>query len=132
RTILAIFCVAVGVMAIVALQLVGQMINNAFTSNVRDTNRSDIAVWANSQPFKQGDLSFFDRLKSDGTITSYTPRINSSGSTKITTSLNQTFTVEAIDPQTFPVVTPPTFTTPSDGKFSALLTNNQAVVTQSF
>ena len=44
RTVLAIFCVAVGVMAIVALQLVGQMINNAFTSNVRDANGGDIAV----------------------------------------------------------------------------------------
>ena len=31
RTILAVFCVAVGVMAIVSLQLVGQMINGAFT-----------------------------------------------------------------------------------------------------
>ncbi len=29
RTLLALFCVAVGVMAIVALQLVGSMINNA-------------------------------------------------------------------------------------------------------
>jgi putative ABC transport system permease protein len=132
RTILAIFCVAVGVMAIVALQLVGQMINNAFTSDVRDANGGDIAVSANSQPFKQSDLSFFDKLKSDGTITSYTPIITSSGSTAITTSLRQTFTVEAVDPQTFPVVTPPTFTAPSDGKFSALLTNNQVVVTQSF
>ena len=41
RTILAVFCVAVGVMAIVALQLVGQMINNAFTGNVRDANGGD-------------------------------------------------------------------------------------------
>ena len=44
RTILAVFCVAVGVMAIVSLQLVGQMINNAFTGNVRDANGGDIAV----------------------------------------------------------------------------------------
>lgn len=44
RTLLAIFCVAVGVMAIVALQLVGLMINTAFNSNIRDANGGDIAV----------------------------------------------------------------------------------------
>src|ERR1700724_4592296 len=63
RTLLAIFCVAVGVMAIVALQLVGLMINNAFTSNVRDANGGDIAVRSENQSFTQDDLSFFDQLK---------------------------------------------------------------------
>ncbi len=68
RTILAIFCVAVGVMAIVALQLVGEMINGALTGNVRDANGGDIAVTSESAPFKQSDLSFFDRLRSNGTM----------------------------------------------------------------
>lgn len=63
RTVLALFCVAVGVMAIVALQLVGLMINNAFTSNVRDANGGDIAVTSNNQPFNGDDLKFFDTLK---------------------------------------------------------------------
>jgi cell division protein FtsX len=36
RTLLAIFCVAVGVMAIVSLQLVGNMVNNGLTANVRE------------------------------------------------------------------------------------------------
>lgn len=58
RTILAIFCVAVGVMAIVSLQLVGQMINSAFTSNVREANGGDIAVSSPTIPFKQSDLAF--------------------------------------------------------------------------
>ena len=35
RTILAVFCVAVEVKPIVALYLVGLMVNNALTSNVR-------------------------------------------------------------------------------------------------
>src|SRR2546421_1268223 len=80
RTILAIFCVAVGVMAIVSLQLVGQMVNNALTSNVRDANGGDIAVTSQTAPFKQKDLTFFDNLKSNGTITGYTPSINVNGS----------------------------------------------------
>ncbi|MFL5652772.1 MAG: ABC transporter permease [Ktedonobacteraceae bacterium] len=128
RTILAVFCVAVGVMAIVSLQLVGQMINNAFTGNVRDANGGDIAV-ASQTPFKQSDLAFFDKLKSNGTITAYTPTISSSASTSLANSA-QSFTLEVVNPSSFPVVTPPTFKSPSDGKVSTLLTNNQVVVDQ--
>jgi putative ABC transport system permease protein len=50
RTILAIFCVAVGVMAIVGLQLVGYMLQNSLTTNTRDTNGGDIAISAQSMP----------------------------------------------------------------------------------
>src|SRR6184192_1711557 len=129
RTILALFCVAVGVMAIVSLQLVGQMINRAFTSNIRDANGGDISVTSQT-PFKQSDLAFFDKLKSNGTITAYTPTISSSASTSLANSA-QSFTLEVVNPSSFPVVTPPTFKSPSDGKVSTLLTNNQVVVDQS-
>src|SRR5947209_18826747 len=118
RTVLAIFCVAVGVMAIVSLQLVGQMINNALTSNVRDANGGDIAVTAQTAPFKQSDLAFFDRLKSNGTITGYTPSINVNGSIGLAASVTQSFSLQVVDPNTFPVVTAPTFKTPADGKIS--------------
>src|SRR5205085_5124541 len=117
-------------MAIVSLQLVGQMINNAFTSNIRDANGGDIAVSSESAPFKQSDLSFFDNLKSNGTITNYTPLITTDGSIGLAASVTQSFTLEAVDPASFPVVTPPTFKTPTDGKLSTLLTNNQIVVDQ--
>src|SRR5579875_2427302 len=63
RTLLALFCVAVGVMAIVALQLVGLMINNALTSNVRDANGGDIAVSAQTEPLTQSALLFLDHQK---------------------------------------------------------------------
>src|SRR5580700_1822080 len=69
RTVLAVFCVAVGVMAIVALQLVGYMLQNSFTANVRDTNGGDVAVTAQSVPLSESNLSFFAQLKSNGTIT---------------------------------------------------------------
>lgn len=128
RTVLAVFCVAVGVMAIVALQLVGQMINNAFTTNVRNANGGDIAVTSQSAPFKQSDLTFFDKLKSNGTITNYTPLINADGSIGLAGSITQSFTLQVVDPNSFPVVTPPTFQTPTDGKLAHLLTNNQVVV----
>jgi putative ABC transport system permease protein len=131
RTLLAIFCVAVGVMAIVALQLVGLMINNAFNSNVRDANGGDIAVRAQNEPFKQSDLAFFDQLKKEGTIQNYTPVINVQGSTgKL--SLRESFTVRVVDPAVYPVVTPPTFTAPTDGKIVDLLKNNQVIASQPF
>ena len=131
RTVLAVFCVAVGVMAIVALQLVGQMINNAFTSNVRDANGGDIVVSSQNAIFRQSDLSFFGKLQGDGTITNYTPVINLNGSTNFS-SLREVFGIKVVDANRFPVVTPPTFIKPVDGTVSALLKNNQVLVTQSF
>ncbi|HVB21668.1 MAG TPA: FtsX-like permease family protein [Ktedonobacteraceae bacterium] len=130
RTVLAIFCVAVGVMAIVALQLVGQMINNSFTSNVRDANGGDISVSSFNQPFKQSDLSFFDNLKSQGTIAGYTAVINTNGSTGVAASATNSFSVIVVDTSTFPLVTPPTFSNPSNGSLSSLLTNDQVVIDQ--
>ncbi len=132
RTILAIFCVAVGVMAIVSLQLVGFMINNAFNGNVRDANGGDIAVRSQNQPFKQGDLDYFAALKKAGTIIAYTPVINSQGYTSSKVSLRETFSLRVVDPANYPVVTPPTFTTPQNGKLVDLLRNDQVIVTQPF
>jgi ABC-type antimicrobial peptide transport system permease subunit len=131
RTLLAIFCVAVGVMAIVALQLVGLMINYAFNGNVRDANGGDIQVRSQNEPFKQSDLAFFDQLKKDGSIQNYTPVINVSGYTgKL--SLRESFTVRVVDPAVYPIVTPLTFTDPKDGKIADLLKNKQVVASQPF
>src|SRR5512135_1591519 len=91
RTLLAVFCVAVGVMAIVALQLVGLMVNNALTSNVRDANGGDVAASSQTRPFTLDDLSFFSRLKNNGTITNYTAVISARGSTTNSTSVTNSF-----------------------------------------
>jgi putative ABC transport system permease protein len=133
RTLLAIFCVAVGVMAIVALQLVGLMINNAFNSNVRDANGGDIAASSQNVPFNTDDLKYFDSLKKDGSITDYTPLINAQGTTgQKANSLTGSTTVRIVDAAHYPLVTPPTFTTPANGKIADLLNNDQVVVTQPF
>src|SRR5947207_2785593 len=132
RTMLAVFCVAVGVMAIVALQLVGNMLQSSLTSNTRDTNGGDIAVTAQSTSFQASDLSFFAQLKSDGSITNYTAVTNASGTLNAAGSSLTTFSIQAVDPNNFPVVTPSTFVTPGNGILSSLLTNNQVIVTQSF
>ncbi|GAC1388431.1 MAG: ABC transporter permease [Ktedonobacteraceae bacterium] len=131
RTVLAVFCVAVGVMAIVALQLVGFMLQSSLTSNTRDANGGDIAVTA-QVPLKESDLSFFAKLKSDGTITNYTAVTSINGALSATGSSFQSFTVDAVTPGNYPVVSQPTFTTPGNGSVSSLLKNNQVVVTQGF
>src|SRR6266567_3555303 len=131
RTVLAIFCVAVGVMAIVALQLVGFMLQNSLTSNVRDTNGGDIAVTAQSAPLKESDLSFFAHLQSDGTITNYTAVTSANAFLSAVAPSSQSFRLDAVDPNNYPVVSQPAFVTPANG-VSQLLANNQVIVTQSF
>ncbi len=132
RTMLAIFCVAVGVMAIVALQLAGSMLQSSLTSNTRDTNGGDIAVTTQGVPLKASDMSFFAQLESKGTITNYTATTTASGTLSATGSTFSSFTVEAVDPNNFPVVSQPTFVTPSNGNISNLLARNQVIVTQNF
>ncbi len=131
RTVLAVFCVAVGVMAIVALQLVGFMLQSSLTSNTRDANGGDIAVTA-QVPLKESDLSYFAKLKNNGTITNYTAVTSANGALSATGSSFQSFTVNAVTPGNYPVVSQPTFTTPSNGSVSSLLKKNQVVVTQGF
>src|SRR6266480_449995 len=128
RTVLAVFCVAVGVMAIVALQLVGLMINNAFTSNVRDANGGDIAVSSQTRPFTPDDLSFFNQLKGSGAISNYTAISTTNGSTSNSAAITSGFNVEAVDPGRFPIVTPPTFIDPANGSISSLLTGKGVII----
>src|SRR6266699_2902948 len=84
RTILAIFCVAVGVMAVVALQLVGNMLQSSLSTNARDLNGGDIAVSSSGVPLTSSDLAFFAQLKGAGTITSYSAVISASGALSAT------------------------------------------------
>src|SRR5260370_37721841 len=86
RTLLAVFCVAVGVMAIVALQLVGSMLQNSLSSSTRDTNGGDIAVTAQSFPFTASHLAYFEQLITDGAITNYTAVMGPNGSLTTLTS----------------------------------------------
>src|SRR5436309_408302 len=71
RTVLAIFCIAVGVAAIVALQLVGLSINEALTGNIVDVNGGDINIYAPFTPLLPDDLAYFEQLKQAREITDY-------------------------------------------------------------
>src|SRR5690349_18781881 len=125
RTILAIFCVAVGVMAVVSLQLVGLMLQHSLTANVRETNGGDIAVTTPGVPLITSDLTFFDQLQRAGTITNYTAVISATGGLNSTATSIQSFSVEAVDPNKYPLVSRPAFVEPVDGSFAKLLTHDQ-------
>ena len=132
HTILAVFCVAVGVMAVVALQLVGFMLQNSLTTNVRESNGGDISVAASGLPLKASDLAFFDQMKRTGTITGYTALITANGSLTASALSTRSFNIEAVDPKTFPLVDQPSFVQPEKSTVADLLGNERVIVTQNF
>ena len=80
RTVLAIFCVAVGVMAIVALQLVGLSVNQALLGNIIEANGGDIRLNSELAPLRQPDIAFFDKLKQQRRISDYATSYDPGGS----------------------------------------------------
>ena len=112
RTVLAIFCVAVGVMAIVALQLVGLSINQALVGNIVEANGGDLRVNAGISPLRQRDLPFFEQLKKRGSITDYATSNDTGGTITLSSGDEQTLNLVAIS-SNFPLVGRANFIAPS-------------------
>ena len=79
RTLLAIFCIGVGVMAIVALQLASLMVSNDLTGNVRASNGGDVSVRSDVIPFSHADAAYFTGLKTSGQVTAETAETDDRG-----------------------------------------------------
>jgi putative ABC transport system permease protein len=112
RTMLAVFCVAVGVMAIVALQLVGMSVNQALLGNIIEANGGDIRLNTDIAPLRQGDLAFFDRLKQQRRITDYATSYDPGGSITRADGQEESFSFIAVSPN-FPLVGQANFIAPS-------------------
>jgi putative ABC transport system permease protein len=112
RTILAIFCVTVGVMAIVALQLVGLSVNQALVGNIVEANGGDIRLNADIAPLRQGDLAFFEKLKQQKRITDYATSFDPGGSITLPSGQQESFSFIAVSPN-FPLVGQADFIAPS-------------------
>ena len=129
-----VFCVAIGVMAIVALQLVANSIDAALTVNIRGLNGGDLAVHDEGAGLTQLQLSIFASLKAQGIITAYTPVVSDGGSSATgggTTGIDLTaYSVWAVDPTVYPLAGPPHFLAPSTTTLSAALVGNGAVISQ--
>ncbi len=112
RTVLAIFCVAVGVMAIVALQLVGLSVNSALVGNIVEANGGDLRINAGVSPLRKRDLPFFDQLKQRGSITDYATSYTTGGTITASSGEEQTFSVVAVS-NNFPLIGQANFVAPS-------------------
>jgi ABC-type antimicrobial peptide transport system permease subunit len=129
RTLLAIFCVAVGVMAIVALQLVGNMVNEALTGNIRAGNGGDISVRSDITPLNAQDVQKFESLKSTGTITDYTAVDDQQVTSPDASGHVHRYSLDVVDPTKFPLAGAPTFVAPSNGSLPSILQGDSVVVT---
>src|SRR6266581_804073 len=112
RTILAIFCVAVGVMAIVALQLVGLSVKQALIGNVVEANGGDIRISAGITPLRRQDVIVLDQLKQRRRITDYATSFDAGGSISLSSGDEVTFRFIAIS-QNYPLVVQANFLAPS-------------------
>jgi putative ABC transport system permease protein len=132
RTLLAIFCIAVGVLAIVALQLVGNMVNNALTTNIRAANGGDLSVRSDFISMTAQDVAKIDALKQSGQITVDTAVSENQVESNNSSGATQQYTLAAVDPQVFPLEAAAIeFVTPDNGSLASLLTGDNVVVTQS-
>ncbi len=132
RTVFAIFCVAVGVLVIVSLQLVGYMAAGSISSDIRAFNGGDIAVHTEYHDLSRLQLAYFDQLKAQGRITAYSP---SGGSCATTTESpigsGERLCIDTVDPATYPLAGDLHWLAPANGSLSALLQGDTAVATQS-
>ena len=112
RTVLAIFCVAVGVMAIVGLQLVGISVNAALLGNIIEANGGDIRLNVDIAPLRQRDLAFFDTLKQQRRISDYATSFDPGGSISLPSGVDESFSFIAVSPN-FPLVGQADFIAPS-------------------
>jgi putative ABC transport system permease protein len=113
RTVLAIFCVAVGVLAIVALQLVALSVNQALLTNVVEANGGDLRVRAlDLLPLHQSDLAYFDQLKRQGQITDYATATGEDGAITLPSGDEVDFSLVAVSPN-YPLIGQANFQQPS-------------------
>ena len=131
RTLLAVFCIAVGVMAIVGLQLVSAMVREAITGNARAVNQGDVSIGLSAAPLQTSDLSFFDGLRASGAISSYTAQASAAGIMQLPDGKRHTVSVRAVDPTTFPLVGSHTLVLPAGETLTqALAQNGSAIVSR--
>jgi ABC-type antimicrobial peptide transport system permease subunit len=131
RSTLAIFCVAVGVMAVVALRLAGDMVALSLTSNVREVNGGDVSMQSTALPLAQQDLAPIDQLKQEGLVTDYIALGTSPPATVRKQGSNHSVTVPLYivgDPKRFPLIGGGALDQPPDTTYAQRLTGGTVVV----
>jgi predicted lysophospholipase L1 biosynthesis ABC-type transport system permease subunit len=131
RAVFATFCVAAGVAAIVALQLVSANLRASITGNAQKTNRGDVSVTA---PLGGMPLKVYQRfatLERQRAFLGYTPLIDTmtairpvgADRTKVTFAM-----VNGIDPIKYPFYDRIATTTPADMPLATVLGSPRDIV----
>ncbi|MGC8474529.1 MAG: FtsX-like permease family protein, partial [Candidatus Dormibacteria bacterium] len=131
RTVLAAFCVGVGVMAIVGLQMAASMVNSSLTANVRQANGGDVSVVSVAVPFPQSELRTFQQLKSSGRITAFTAVREYSSTIIRPGGQGVSATVNAVSPSAFPLVGTVALRPGAEGTFRQLISRPGTMVLSS-
>ncbi len=128
RTVLGAFCVGVGVMAIVGLQLAAAMVSSSLTANVRQANGGDVSVVSTAVPLPASELPVLAQLKRTGQITRYTA-VREYQATLIRSNGQGVSTViDAVDPASFPLVGRLTLNPGAQGTFTQLMRRRDTMV----
>jgi putative ABC transport system permease protein len=132
RSLLAIFCITVGVMAVVALRLAGDMVSLSLTSNLRTVIGADVTVQSNAIPLSSADLARFDELRRSGLIDAYTAIGVERGSVRRGSGHIARVNVDVVDPGHYPLVGGGELAAPAHGSFATLLAAPGAVILSQF
>jgi putative ABC transport system permease protein len=127
RTLLAILCVAIGVLALVALELAGGMVNASLTGNIRALNGGDVTL--TDVRLAADQLAYFDQLHASGAITGYTAVAQTQGSAEGRHPVARIDSILAVDPARFPLAGAPAFDTPVGATFATALSGTSIVLT---
>jgi putative ABC transport system permease protein len=134
RTVLGVFCIAVGVMAVVALRLAGDMISTSLITNVRQANGGDVSVVSTAIPLHAGDLGAFNRLQQSGVIQQYSALgLTQATARKAGRHQVQLFPLYILDnPSTYPLVGTAQFVKPAGATYASALSRPDSVVLTQF
>jgi len=133
RSLLAIFCVAVGVMAVVALRLAGDMVTSSLTSNVREVNGGDVSMQSTALPLSRSDLQPLDQLQQQGRVTAWIGLGTSQAATvrKLPSGHSVTIPLYVVDdPGHFPLVGTGQLDEPQNSTYAQTLKDGTIVVSR--
>ncbi len=131
RSTLAVFCVAVGVMAVVALRLAGDMVSNSLTGNIREVNGGDVSMQSTALPLSRTDLQPLDQLQQQGLVTKWIGLGTSQAATvrKLPGGHSVTVPLYVVDdPASFPLIGAGQLDQPGNSTYAQQLKNGSIVV----
>ena len=131
RTLLGIFCIAVGVMAVVALRLAGDMIAATLTTNVRAANGGDVSLVSTAIPLTKADLNQVVQLQQHGVVQRYLAIGVQRATLRHDGGRTLASTVNVLDePAAYPLVGAADLAAPSGASYASALSDDGIVLTQ--